>query len=237
MISVCIATYNGEKYIRRQIESIISQLSSEDEIIISDDNSTDGTIDVIKNMNSSMIKIYLNDGIKGYTSNFENSLRKSSGDYIFLSDQDDVWTENKISKCISYLKEYDMVVSDAFVTNSNLEVINASYYEMRKIRRTFIGNIIKFSYLGCCLSFKREVLDKALPFPKNHTLCTHDNWLFIVAQAFKNVNIINDKLVYYRRHENTASSGGTIDSTTLFFKIHYRLYLIGHLLRRAISLF
>ncbi|MEK5777350.1 glycosyltransferase, partial [Acinetobacter nosocomialis] len=96
MISVCLATYNGEKYIVEQLTSILSQLSPTDEVIISDDHSTDETLLLIKSLNDPRIKIITNELGKGYTKNFENAINHSSGDYIFLSDQDDVWVENKV---------------------------------------------------------------------------------------------------------------------------------------------
>ena len=95
MISVCIATYNGEKYLREQLDSILPQLAESDEVIVSDDGSTDGTIDLITSLNDPRIKIVSNSGRKGYVGNFENALKHTTGDYIFLSDQDDIWYPNK----------------------------------------------------------------------------------------------------------------------------------------------
>ena len=94
MISVCIATYNGEKYIKEQLLSILPQLGKKDEVIISDDHSTDNTLDIVKGLNDNRIKIVMNNREKGYTSNFENALSYAIGDYIFLSDQDDIWMSN-----------------------------------------------------------------------------------------------------------------------------------------------
>lgn len=113
MISVCIATYNGERFIREQIGSIINQLGNEDEIIISDNGSTDSTIDIIKEIDDKRIKLIKGPEKKSPTSNFENALMHAKGEYIFLSDQDDVWKDNKISICMQYLKHYDCVISDA----------------------------------------------------------------------------------------------------------------------------
>ena len=90
MISVCMATYNGEKYIQEQIDSILCQLSKDDELVISDDHSTDATCDIIKSYNDRRIKLFLNELAKGVTHNFENALLHSKGDIIFLADQDDV---------------------------------------------------------------------------------------------------------------------------------------------------
>ena len=89
MISVCMATYNGEKYLREQVGSILTQLGENDELVVSDDGSTDSTIDILKSYNDPRIKIFINTGRHGVNSNFENALRHADGDYIFLSDQDD----------------------------------------------------------------------------------------------------------------------------------------------------
>ena len=89
MISVCIATYNGEKFIKQQIDSILVQLFDGDELLISDDNSTDRTVEIIKQIADSRIKLFFNKE-KGYTSNFENVLKQVSGDIVFLSDQDEI---------------------------------------------------------------------------------------------------------------------------------------------------
>lgn len=138
MISVCIATYNGGKYIEEQLRSILDQLSADDEVIVSDDNSTDDTVSIIKSLGDSRIKIYAHKPdkcsflIDHSTHNFENALRHSHGDIIFLSDQDDKWTDNKVSTMIEGLSNYDMVVSDCYVTDVHLNIIEPSYFAKRK---------------------------------------------------------------------------------------------------------
>lgn len=231
MISVCIATYNGEKYIKEQLMSILLQIGEKDEIIVSDDHSSDDTIQIILSICDSRIKIVTNEGDKGYTSNFQNALLHAKGDYVFLSDQDDVWTENKVNYCINQLQKYDFVVSDAVVVDQNKNIISTSYFLERKIYHSLVGNIYRFGFLGCCMAFRKDVLSRALPFPKNHHYCTHDNWLFLVAKVFYKVNISSEKLILYRRHSSNASTGGFVNRTSLSFKICYRFYLLYHLLR------
>ncbi len=232
MISVCIATYNGSQYIEEQLYSILNQISINDEIIISDDNSTDNTVEKIKKINDNRIKIIINQKEKGYTSNFENAISHASGDYIFLCDQDDIWEENKVKFCLDKLATYDFIVSDASLINNKSETIAESFYKKRIVYNSFLGNIYKFGYLGCCMAFRRKILNKALPFPKNHRLCTHDNWLFLIAKAFYKTHITQNKLIKYRRHTNNTSAGGLKNNTTLFFKLTYRLYLIIHICKR-----
>jgi cellulose synthase/poly-beta-1,6-N-acetylglucosamine synthase-like glycosyltransferase len=232
MISVCIATYNGARFIKEQVESILPQLEESDEIIISDDNSDDETLQIAQSLNSHQIHIFHHEGEHGYTSNFENALRQAKGDYIFLADQDDIWHKNKVKICMKELGTHTLVASDAYLIDENGNIIEDSYYKKRHVYHTLWGNILKFGYLGCCLAFRKELLTRALPFPTNHKMCTHDNWLFLVSFLYYDVGIINDQLLYYRRHHNNVSSGGLKKTTTLMFKIEYRLYLIIQLLKR-----
>lgn len=232
MISVCIATYNGEKYITAQIESILSQLSNTDEIIISDDCSVDKTIEICRKFNDPRIKIIKNRKNVGYIANFENALKKAQGDIIFLSDQDDIWADNKVSVFMEYFKQYDMVVSDATIIDQDNQIINTSFFEQRKVYKTIFGNIFKFGYLGCCMAFKSCILLKALPFPAKRKLCTHDNWLFLIGIFFFKAKIIDDKLVLYRRHGFNYSTGDSKSVTSIWFKIYYRFYLLYQIASR-----
>ena len=204
MISVCIATYNGALYIKEQLNSILPQLSDNDEIIISDDHSTDDTLQIIRSINDKRIKIFINQGEKGYTPNFENALQKALGEYIFLCDQDDIWMENKVSYCINELQSYDFIVSDAVIINSDGQATKDSFYKERIVYKSLIGNIYKFGYLGCCMAFKRNILEKVLPFPHNHQYCTHDNWIFLIAKSFYKSTISNEQLIKYRRHSTNS---------------------------------
>lgn len=234
-VSICIATYNGQKYLKAQLDSIISQLSLDDEIIISDDGSSDDTLSIISAYKDSRIKIIHNQFEHGYTPNFENALRHSSGDIIVLSDQDDVWMPNKLSVIKDDLKNAGMVVSDAIVTDSELNIISDSFWKLSSPYHSFWGNILRFSYLGCCLAFHRKVLDVALPFPAKHLLATHDNWLFLVGVSFFRVCFESKPLIKYRRHTQNTSNGCLSKSTnSIWFMFKYRVYLVGHILIRKI---
>ncbi len=233
-ISVCIASYNGERYIKEQITSILVQLGDNDEIIISDDFSNDHTVDVIKSFNDNRIKLVYNYGTRGYTSNFENALRQASGEYIFLADQDDIWLPDKILKSLEVLQKKDFLVSNAIVVDANKNIIENSYFDIVTHYRGFWMNIFKFSYLGCCMCFRRKVLQRAIPFPCNRKLCTHDNWLFIVAVFSYKVEFLDVPLILYRRHGNNTSTGAEkiYKRNSIFFMLTYRIYLIYHIFCR-----
>ena len=142
MISVCIATYNGEKFIKEQIDSILRQLSLDDEIIVSDDGSTDDTISIIISIDDKRIRIIEGPRKHSPTLNFECAMKEAKGDYIFLADQDDVWKPNKVEVCFKWLQNYDCVVSDAEVTDSNLNPLYPSLYAIMQVRHGRIYNTI-----------------------------------------------------------------------------------------------
>ena len=116
-ISVCIATYNGEKYIKEQLSSILSQLEENDEVIISDDSSTDNTIQIVENFKDKRIRIFREQKFKSPIYNFENAISKATGDIIFLSDQDDIWHKAKVHKIKQYLSNEDIT---CIVTNASI---------------------------------------------------------------------------------------------------------------------
>ncbi|WP_035772199.1 glycosyltransferase [Butyrivibrio sp. VCD2006] len=226
-----MATYNGSMFIKDQINSILNQLSMEDEIIISDDNSSDDTVSIIKGINDPRLKLLSHNPTGYYTSNFENALKYASGEIIFLSDQDDIWCENKVMKCVEYLKSYDFVMTNAYVVDNDLRVKIESRNQYYNVRTGFMRNFIKSRYLGCCFAFKRSVLEYALPFPRNHDLAHHDSWISLVAEMNFKCVVLDERLVMYRRHNENTSTGGAT-SSKLSKTILIRLYLIMNLLSR-----
>lgn len=230
MISVCIATYNGERYIRQQIESIVCQLNVDDEIIVSDDGSTDGTLDIVKGIGDKRIKIIEGPGRKSPILNFECALKASKGDFIFLSDQDDVWKPDKVEICMKWLKTYHCVVSDAEVTDNRLKPLYPSLYAIMQVRQGRIYNTIwKNGYTGCCMAFRRDVVEASLPFPKDIPM--HDIWIGNVAAYKYNVIFIPDRLIYFRRHENTISCNGKGSKFTIWQQMKFRLNIIKNIIR------
>ena len=228
MISVCVATYNGEKFIREQIESILCQLSSDDEIIVSDDGSTDGTIVIINCIGDKRIRIIEGPRKHSPTFNFENALKEAKGDYIFLADQDDVWKTNKVEVCMKWLQKYDCVVSDAEVTDSNLNPLYPSLYAIMQVRQGHIYNTVwKNGYTGCCMAFRRNVLEASLPFPKDIPM--HDIWIGNVAAYKYNVKFIPDKLILFRRHKETISCNGKGSKYSMWQQIKFRWNIIKNI--------
>lgn len=230
MISVCMPTYNGEKYIKEQIESILSQLSENDELIISDDSSTDNTVKIIKSFNDERIKIYENNHFKSPIYNLENALNYAKGDFIFLSDQDDVWYPEKVSVIIKQLENYDCVVSDATVVDSNMNVLFKSFYKINKSKEGYIHNIIKNGFVGCCMAFNSKILKLSIPFPKNIPM--HDSWIGLLSEKVGKVMFLKQSLIFYRRHGGNASTTAEKSNFSLSEKIKMRLILIKEINNR-----
>ena len=208
IVSVAMATYNGEKYIKEQLDSILSQLNIDDELIISDDGSKDGTIDIINEYMKKDKRIKLFKGPKkGVIKNFENAISYCSGKYIFLSDQDDIWMDSKVEKVLFTFnnEKCTCVVHDAMVFNSNSnEIIADSFYKLRKSSNGIIKNIWKNSYIGCCMAFDGKMKKKILPIPDGIDM--HDQWIGLLNDKYGKSIFIDDKLLKYRRHGNNVSS-------------------------------
>lgn len=230
MISVCIATYNGARYIGEQLASILKQLSAEDEVVVSDDGSTDGTIDIVRSLNDRRIRIV--DGPRRHspTLNFERALRNAKGDYVFLADQDDVWLEGKVRRCVEELQKCDCVVSDARVTDSCLNTTSESLFQLMHVRRGRLSNLLwRNGYTGCCMAFRREVLSKALPFPTDIPM--HDIWIGNVAAFCGRLRFIDDRLLLFRRHDATASCNGKGSSYSLWQKLSFRWHTLKNIVK------
>lgn len=229
MISICIATYNGEKYIREQIASILSQLEKEDEIIVSDDGSKDNTLGIIQSFDDDRIKIFHNEGKHGVVPNFENALKRANGNYIFFSDQDDIWTPNKVKRCMEALQGHDLVIHNSLIMDGNGNISDIDFFSVRKSGKGYWKNLYKNSFVGSCMAFRKELLPYVLPFPKH--ILWHDMWIGLMAEKKGKTIFIPDTLLYYRRHGNNASATAEKSSFSFLFQIKYRLQMLYYTIK------
>jgi glycosyltransferase involved in cell wall biosynthesis len=223
-ISVAMCTYNGEKYIKNQITSILSQSVAVDEIIICDDNSNDNTLSILMQFqieNVHKIKIYQNEFNIGSTKNFEKAIEISSGDYIFLSDQDDIWKVNKVEKVIQHFTEnpsIEAIFSNADLINEKNEKIGAItlwdsvFFIEKQLKKPLdLFCLIKSKrnmVTGATLCIKKEVKNLILPFP-NIKKYYHDEWIAIIIASRNKLNYITEELISYRIHSNQQIGGNT----------------------------
>lgn len=236
-ISVSIATLNGERFIQEQMMSVLPQLSEDDEVVVSDDGSTDETIAILESFHDPRIRIFVNEGKHGFIWNFENALTKAKGDVIFLCDQDDIWKPDKVKVVLLALKDHDIVLHDAEIIDKNGVKTGILYSDGLHKREGFWSNLWKTRWLGCCMAFRRNVLEYALPFPRH--IVGHDGWISAVGLAKFDYYYIPDVLMCYRRHgDNASTASGKSEKSLYYMLVQKRLWTIieigKRLLRREI---
>lgn len=218
MISVCIATYNGEKYLRRQVDSILEQLGQEDELVVSDDSSTDKTVDILKDYHDKRIKLFEGQQFHSPIFNFENAIKQAKGEIIFLADQDDMWLPRRVEIALKmHKKGYDFVMC-------NTRYIYKDYADEGKIdpfSRPCWKNLIRPAYVGCTMSFKRDILDMLLPFPKS--IAMHDLWIGLLVQRNFRCFFIDEPLIEYNRHDESFVAKHPMSTYT---RIKYRVNML-----------
>lgn len=216
MISVCLATYNGSTYIGEQLRSVLAQLGPGDEVVVSDDGSTDDTLAIISRLDDSRLRLLDCVGRVGVVKNFERALQAARGDTIFLCDQDDVWLPGKVEYSLTALDNCPLVVTDCAVVDCELKLLSPSFFRLRQSHPGVLHNLWKNSYLGCCMAFRRELLQVALPFPRRIPM--HDMWLGMIAETHGGTCFVPVPLLLYRRHGGNASDTAN-KSTARFSKI------------------
>jgi glycosyltransferase involved in cell wall biosynthesis len=208
-ISVCMAAYNGARYIQEQIASILPQLGFSDELIIVDDASQDDTVRAILSFGDKRITLLHNEQNRGVIKSFERALMYASGDLIFLSDQDDVWRPDKIEtfrKFFAANPAITLALSDARVVDEGGREISASWMEERGgFRSGVTSNFVKNRYLGCAMAFRKIVLKNCLPFPPGAPM--HDMWIGLTNELSGRAGFVNEALFNYRRHGTNATTG------------------------------
>ena len=247
-ISVAMASYNGEKFIREQLESICKQTVRPDEIVISDDGSKDNTLTIVKEIACSALgcgisfRLICDNPRKGYCGNFEWAVKHCSGDFIFLCDQDDIWLPQKIEVTMQvFITQPDasLVIHNASLVDANGLPLDGVFDDHLPsgLPDSSIYHISRESYLekavndagirGMCMCFTSKLKTELLPFPK--TVDNHDKWVCFCAIANDSCYYVESKLVKYRLHgNNTVGSqltrGSQIQKLKRVFKnaVHHR---------------
>lgn len=212
-IDILLATYNGEKYLREQIESILNQTYKNFRLIISDDCSKDSTREIIKEyeQKDNRIKSYFQENNLGYIKNFEFLLTKVENEIYMLSDQDDVWLPEKIEKTYNKLEQEnaDLVFTDLEVVDKNLKTIFPSFNDYmlltRKIKKYHKSYIMQYLYncvTGCTLMSKKKFIDTILPLPNESKHVVHDLWIGLVVALNGRIEYLDERTIKYRQHGN-----------------------------------
>jgi glycosyltransferase involved in cell wall biosynthesis len=222
IISVAMCTYNGEKYVRQQIESIINQRRPPNEIIICDDCSTDNTLNIIKDFEGlhgiTKIKIVVNNRNIGYLKNFESAISMCSGDIVVLCDQDDLWEPKKLEIIEKYFIDNPhklVVFSDGFIIDKDSRKKEKSLWEIMGLSKRDITKfkqndgikvlLKKDVITGATMAFRSQMKSYILPLD-NHFV--HDSWIAMLATLQGKLGIIDEKLISYRVHIDQQIGSG-----------------------------
>lgn len=209
-VSVAMVTYNGAAYLREQIDSILNQLEDRDELVISDDGSSDDTRSILQEYKKRDRRICLLQGPgQGIKKNVENALANTRGRYVFLADQDDIWMPDKVRRVLQVFEEQQVfvVVHDAkvFQGEDSAQILLDSFFAFRASGAGIVKNIIKNTYIGCCMAFRRELLKIVLPVPGRIEM--HDQWIGILGDYYAGKSyFLPETLIMYRRHGENNSA-------------------------------
>jgi glycosyltransferase involved in cell wall biosynthesis len=230
--SVCMATYNGEKYVVRQLESILDQLSAGDEVILVDDCSTDGTVEAVKSLNDSRIAVHINDRNRSEVYSFSHAISLAKSKYIFLSDQDDIWLPGRVA----LMKE---ALQTVLVATTNFDWIDQDERPLKVFHHgvlpqdsnRYLKNIVdiffgKTTYFGCAMAFRRELVPLIAPIPGY--VESHDLWIALAANLVRSNVHLSEKTFLKRRHDNNATS--TTSHRSLWMKLRARAIFARSLL-------
>jgi len=214
-LSIALTTYNGEQYIREQLDSIVRQTMLPDELVISDDASVDSTFDIIKDFERSApfpVKLQINQKRLGSTLNFESAIRACSGDIIFLCDQDDVWYPDKIARieeCFVNNPKAGAVFTDADIVDQNLQSYGSKLWKKGRFSSREQGLVnesdaftvlLKHSVVtGATMAFRSKYRDFLVPIPG---IWIHDAWIAFLISASSNLIAIPTPLIAYRQHSS-----------------------------------
>jgi glycosyltransferase involved in cell wall biosynthesis len=225
-ISVALAAYNGALYIGEQLDSILDNLTADDEIVISDDGSSDGTVGIIEEYRKKDSRIRLLQGPgDGVIANFEHAIAACRGTYIFLADQDDRWMPDKAVKVMEAFADPQvyLVIHDARVMNEDLSrTLMESFFTYRNSKPGVWNNLLKNRYMGCCMAFRRELVPKLVPIPRDIPM--HDQWIGLLSDYYYGKSVfLRETLLYYRRHAG-AVSDFEHNSVMVMLKNRFRIY-------------
>ncbi len=230
MISVALCTYNGEKYIEEQLNSILYQTLPVDEIVICDDGSIDNTLEILNQYRNkdARIKVFSNIKNLGLVKNFEKAIRLTSGDFIFLSDQDDVWKEDKVEVMINFFQKKPdclMLFTNGTLIDERNNCLGSTLWDKwgfnEEVKKSWLNNQNAFLDLiknynkvtGATLAFKKELKTVILPITVPR-LYWHDTWIAINAAYLNGLYFLEENTINYRTH-NKQQIGINVDNQTV----------------------
>lgn len=212
-VSVCMAVYNGARWLRPQLESILSEIADGDEVVIVDDASRDDSVSVIESFADPRVRLVRQNVNRGYVKTFEHAMSLASRDVVFLSDQDDVWVVGRREVLVAALSQADVVASDLVLLDSGGPLphpltrrpwrLGQSHHLVRPRRQLAIWAGVA-PYYGCAMAMRRDFLSVILPFPAFLTE-SHDLWIATAANAAGRLRHVSHATVRRRLHDDNTS--------------------------------
>lgn len=240
-VSVCMATYNGSRYVAEQLSSILAQLGAGDEIVIVDDASADATVEIVRGIGDPRIVVHRNDRNLGYVRSFERAISLSTGDVIVLSDQDDIWIDGRLEALVGATDAHAVVASNLKLLDSHRPLSSpltgrpwlfSAADDGRRLRnelRILAGDA---PYFGCAMALRRDALDLVMPFP-DYLRESHDLWIATAANAAGQLGHLEQATVLRRVHDDNASTSRPRGVTAALRSRALLLRLWGEARRRA----
>jgi glycosyltransferase involved in cell wall biosynthesis len=206
-LSVCMAAYNGARFIGEQVASALTQLGSADELIVADDASTDETVRILEGFRDPRVRVLRHAQNSGVIKAFERALRQATGEIVFLCDQDDVWRESKVARVLAAFENSPgttLVLTNGELMDAHGHALGEFLHSGARVPLGVAANLIRNRYQGSTMAFRREILDAALPFPAGIPM--HDSWIGLVNALVGSAVYLPESLIFYRRHESNATS-------------------------------
>ena len=205
LVSIAMCTYNGEQFLREQLDSLINQDYKNYELVIVDDCSTDATYSILEEYAEkySYIELHRNTTNLGFKKNFEKALGLCNGVYIALCDQDDIWYPNKVSAHLKHIGNYSLVYSEVELIDKKGQKLDEDFPSVNLLEgKCHLSLLFGNCVTGHASMIRKNLLRDALPIPPGVNL--HDQWIAFVAASSQGIKKIPKTLSLYRKHGNNA---------------------------------
>ena len=238
-VNILFSTYNGEKYIREQLDSLGRQTYKNNKIIVRDDGSIDNTLSILNAYDIEMMPKGENLGSKeSFSALLEYSLKNSDSNYFMFCDQDDTWKEDKIEKTLKRMKELEskfgdiplLVHTDLEVVDEDLQTIDKSFWHFEQIdpnMNAFNRLLMQNTITGCTVMINRKLAELAKPIPYDAIM--HDWWLGLVASQFGKIGFVDETTIKYRQHAGNSIGAKGFNYFSVFLKFYKNELYLKHL--------
>lgn len=213
MVSIAIATYNGERFIRQQIDSILSQSIQDFEIVVCDDNSHDETVNILRSysIKDSRIRLFTNNENVGFKRNFERAISKCKGEYIALCDQDDIWMPNHLQTLLNIIGDYPMACGNALFIDENGSSLGVSLSERENLSnfpspgldQAYTITFYRSAFQGASMLMKKSFCERCMPIPEKVEF--HDMWFCLLGCFSGGISYTYEIINQYRMHGSNVT--------------------------------